>query len=62
MSDSVREYAPAQAVRANLDAFADAALGRSPYPVSDDEKLGTVAALEAVFRSAESGRVEAVVG
>ncbi len=58
----VREYAPAQAVRANLDAFADAALGRSPYPVSDDEKLGTVAALEAVFRSAESGRVEAVVG
>lgn len=56
----VREFAPAQAVRANLEAFADAALGRAAYPMTPAEKLGTVAALEAVFRSAVSGQVEPV--
>ena len=57
---SVREFPPAQAVRANLEAFADAVVGRTAYPMSDEEKLGTVAALEAVFRSTTSGQVEAV--
>ena len=56
----VREYPPAPAVRANLEAFADAALGRAAYPMHDAEKLGTIAALEAVFRSAASGQVEPV--
>ncbi len=55
------EYAPAQAVLANLEAFADAAAGRSPYPVPQSEMIANVAALEAVFRSATSGRVEQVV-
>ncbi len=49
-------------MRANVEAFAAAALGRAPYPMRDEEKLATVAALEAVFRSAESGRVEVVEG
>jgi hypothetical protein len=47
-------------VLANLEAFADAATGRAPYPVPQDQMIANVCALEAVFRSAESGKVEAV--
>ena len=54
------DYSPAFAVRANLEAFADAAEGRAPYPVPQAEMIANIAALEAIFRSAESGRVEAV--
>jgi predicted dehydrogenase len=57
---SVTEYPPAKAVLANLEAFADAAAGRAPYPVPQAEMIANVSALEAVFRSAASGRVEAV--
>ena len=54
------DYPPAAAVRANLEAFADAAEGRAPYPVPQSDMIATIAALEAVFRSAASGKVEAV--
>jgi predicted dehydrogenase len=54
------EFPPAAAVRANLEAFADAAEGRAPYPVPQSDMIATVAALEAVFRSAASGKVEAL--
>jgi len=54
------DYPPAAAVRANLDAFADAAEGRAPYPVPQSDMVATIAALEAVFRSAASGKVETV--
>jgi predicted dehydrogenase len=57
---SVTEYPPARAVLANLEAFADAAAGRAPYPVPQAEMIANISALEAVFRSAASGRVEAV--
>jgi predicted dehydrogenase len=56
-----REYPPAKAVLANLEAFADAATGTAPYPVPRGEMIANVSALEAIFRSAESGRVEQVV-
>ena len=56
----VVEYAPAKAVRANLEAFADAAMKRAPYPVPQDQMIANVSALEAVFRSVKSGAVEAV--
>jgi predicted dehydrogenase len=56
----VRDYPPAGAVLANLEAFADAAEGRAPYPVPQEQMIANISALEAVFRSAESGRVEAV--
>jgi hypothetical protein len=46
----------------NLEAFAEAALGRAPYPVPRWEMVANVSALEAVFRSASSGRVELVEG
>ena len=54
------EYPPAQAVLANLEAFADAALKRAPYPVPQDQMIANVSALEAVFRSVKSGTVETV--
>ena len=56
----IREYPPAKAVLANLEAFADAAAGRAPYPVPQEQMLDNIAALEAVFRSAKSGNIENV--
>ena len=54
------DYPPAKAVLANLEAFADAALGRAPYPVPQDQMIANVSALEAIFRSAASGAAEPV--
>jgi predicted dehydrogenase len=55
------EFAPAKAVLANLEAFAEAALGGAPYPVPRNEMIANVSALEAIFKSAASGKVEEVV-
>ena len=55
-----REFPPAKAVLANLEAFADAAAGRAPYPVPQEQMLANIAALEAVFKSVRSGQVERV--
>ncbi len=57
---TVREFAPANAVLANLEAFADDVAGVAPYPVPQSEMLANIAALEAVVRSVRSGRVEKV--
>ena len=57
---TVREYAPAKAVLANLEAFAEAAMGGAAYPVPQGEMIANVSALEAIFKSATSGRVEPV--
>ena len=56
------DYPVAQAVLANLEAFADAAQGGAPYPVPQDQMIANVSALEAIFRSARSGLVENVEG
>jgi predicted dehydrogenase len=56
----ILDYPPAHAVLANLEAFADAAAKRAPYPVPQDQMIANVSALEAVFRSVKSGVVEAV--
>jgi predicted dehydrogenase len=56
----VTEYPPAKAVLANLEAFAEAALGGKPYPVPQTEMIANVSALEAIFRSASSGQIESV--
>lgn len=58
---SLAEYPPAKAVLANLEAFADAAAGRAPYPVPQSEMIADIAALEAAVRSAAGGSVEPVV-
>jgi predicted dehydrogenase len=57
---TVRDYPPAKAVLANLEAFADAATGGAPYPVPQEQMIANVSALEAVFRSAASGQIEKV--
>ena len=57
----VKEFKPAKAVLANLEAFAEAALGGTPYPVPQGEMIANVSALEAIFKSAQSGKVEEVV-
>ena len=57
---SVKSYPPAKAVLANLEAFADAATGGAAYPVPQEQMIANVSALEAIFRSAQTGRVEAV--
>lgn len=54
------DIAPAPAVLKNLEAFADAALGRAPYPVPREQMIANVSALEAIFRSAQTGRIEVV--
>jgi len=54
------EYLPAKAVLANLEAFADAATGRAPYPVPQAQMIANISALEAVFKSARSGGIEQV--
>lgn len=55
-----RSYEPAKAVLANLEAFADAAAGRAPYPVPQDQMIANVCALEAIFKSSKTGKVERV--
>lgn len=57
----LRQAFPAvDTLRLELEAFADAILGRAPYPIGDDDMIATVAAFEAVCRSVKSGRTEIV--
>ncbi|MHB2166381.1 Gfo/Idh/MocA family protein [Alsobacter sp. R-9] len=51
---------PHPAVRDNLEAFAAAAAGGAPYPVTHDEMLFNVRAFEAISRSAASGKIETI--
>jgi predicted dehydrogenase len=46
----------ADALRGELEAFADAVTGRAPYPVTPQQMIDTVAAFEAIVQSMESGR------
>ena len=57
---AVREFEPASAVLANLEAFARAAAGGAPYPVPHAQMLDTVALLEATVASARSGQIARV--
>ena len=56
------EYPAVSMVRANLEAFADAAAGRAPYPVSHEEMIANISAFEAIGKSAESGAIVKVEG
>jgi predicted dehydrogenase len=55
-----RDFAPASPVRAGYEHWADAVAGRTRYRFTNEERLGNVAVLEAVVRSADSGKPEAV--
>jgi len=45
-----------------VDVNADAAEGRAPYPVPQEQMIANISALEAVFKSTRSGVVEIVEG
>jgi len=51
-----RRFAWTDTVRANLEAFAAAASGEASYPFTDQEKIANIAVLEALCRSAQTGR------
>jgi predicted dehydrogenase len=53
---STVEYPPSSSVLANLEAFADAAEGRTRYMVTQAEMLANIAALEAIVESAATGK------
>jgi predicted dehydrogenase len=57
---TTRFLPPYPAVRDNLEAFARAAAGEAPYPVSLEEIAVNVRTFEAITRSALSGRIEGV--
>jgi predicted dehydrogenase len=50
-----RRFEWTDTVRANLEAFADALLGRGAYPFTDEHKIANVAVLEALCESARTG-------
>jgi predicted dehydrogenase len=54
------DFEPASPVKAGYEHWADAVAGRVQYRFSNEERLGNVAILEAVVRSAESGKPEPV--
>ena len=56
-----RDFEPASPVRAGYEHWADAVAGRATYRFTNEQRLGNVAILEAVVRSAESGKPEPVV-
>jgi predicted dehydrogenase len=58
----VKEFPPVPGVLANLEAFADAAEGRAPYPVPREQMVANISALEAIFKATKSGVVEKVEG
>lgn len=47
-------FDPADALRSELEAFADAIEGRAPYPISPMQMIDTISALEAVITSMAS--------
>jgi len=57
-----QSFEPVDALRLELDAFADAAAGRVPFPVSTVQMIDTVAALEAMNRAMESTAAVVVGG
>ena len=44
-------FAPVDTVRVNLEAFADAVIGRTPYPITISQILATVSAFEAITKA-----------
>jgi predicted dehydrogenase len=56
----VMEIAEIDAERAEMEAFADAVTGAAPFPYSVESAVNAVAVLEAMAKSAKSGRPEKV--
>jgi len=50
-----RRFEPSDALRYELEAFADAAEGRAPFPIPVSQMLDVIAAMEAIVVSLETG-------
>ncbi len=50
-----RSFEPVDSLRAEFDVFAEAVMGRRPYPITTDEMVNTVAAFEGIVKSLECG-------
>ncbi len=59
-SPETRVLDPIDTVRANFEAFAEAAEGGAPYPITRQQKLHNIAVLEAIVASAATGRAVTV--
>jgi predicted dehydrogenase len=59
---AVREYAWTDTVRENLELFARACRGEAHYPFTDIQKIGNIAALEAICLSARTNAPVPVAG
>lgn len=57
---TVRELPPAEPVRDNLRAFAQAIRGEADYPITGEDMINNIALLEAIVRSAKTGTLEQV--
>jgi hypothetical protein len=57
---AVIEFPAFDAQKCQLESFAAAVTGEAPFPVSPEDAVAGVAALEAMGRSAVSGRMETV--
>jgi predicted dehydrogenase len=51
------DYPAGSGVRANLEAFAAAALGEGTYPMPQQQMIDNIAALEAIFKSAKTNAI-----
>jgi predicted dehydrogenase len=51
------DYPARSGVRANLEAFAAAALGETTYPMPQQQMIDNIAALEAIFKSAKTSTI-----
>ena len=51
-----REFPRVDSLLAEIDAFADAAAGRAPYPITPREMVDTIAAFEAIIQSMDAGK------
>jgi predicted dehydrogenase len=49
-------FDPVDALKGELEAFADAVSGRAPYPITPPQMVETVAAFEAIVQSMETGK------
>jgi len=57
---AVIDFPAFDALKCQLESFAAAVTGEAPFPVSAEDAVAGVAALEAMGRSAKSGRMETV--
>ncbi len=55
-------FEPFDALRYELDAFADAVAGNAPYPIPVEQMLADIAALEAAVKSIETGQPVSIEG